>query len=276
MSRVNVRNVGKAGTVSYVAHGQPFGLGPDRARTGVLLVHGFTGTPFEMRPLGESLAERGFAVAAPVLAGHRGTTADLAATRWPDWMASVEAAFVGLRARCERAAVVGLSLGGLLTLELARRQPANIAALGLLSTALWLPPAARRFSQVMQSLPGVRTLALPTIAGSDISDRAMRAANKSAKSGSGMPLPALKSLIDFGDYLKPWLHEIKQPALIMHARQDHTIPFDCSAYLLRALGSTEKKLVALEKSFHVITLDLEREQVFRAVAEHVIQHAGPP
>jgi carboxylesterase len=240
----------------------------------VLLVHGFTGTPFEMRLLGEHLAQRGYAVSAPLLAGHRGTTAELAATRWPDWLASVEHAFDALLTRCERAAVVGLSLGGLLTLELARRRRDQIAALALLSTALWLPPAARRFSRVAQSLPGVRTLALPTIAGSDISDRAMRAANKAAKSGAGMPLAALQSLIDFGDYLKPWLGDITQPALIMHARHDHTIPFECSAYLLRALGSADKKLVALERSFHVITLDLEREQVFEKVAEHVSAHAG--
>src|SRR5262245_27456874 len=112
---------------------QPFWLGPDDARAGVLLVHGFTGTPFEMRLVGEALARRGLQVLAPLLAGHAGTTEDLRKTGWRDWLASVEQGFDALRARTERVAVCGLSLGGLLTLELARRRGSQVAAIAVLS-----------------------------------------------------------------------------------------------------------------------------------------------
>src|SRR5438445_1896995 len=95
---------------------RPFSLGPERAKQGALVVHGFTGTPFEVRLLGEALAGRGFAVEGPVLAGHAGTTSDLAASRWPDWVASAERALEKLRGRAERVGVCGLSMGALVAL----------------------------------------------------------------------------------------------------------------------------------------------------------------
>src|SRR4051794_28130513 len=114
--------------VEHVPDSSPFSLGPAQAPVGVLCIHGFTGTPFEMRLLGEHLGRRGFAVEGVRLAGHGGTTADLKATRWPDWLFSVEEAFQQLRRRAERIAVCGLSLGGLLALELARRQKSRVGA----------------------------------------------------------------------------------------------------------------------------------------------------
>jgi carboxylesterase len=250
----------------------PFWLGPERARGGVLVVHGFTGTPFEMRPLGEALAARGLVVLGPALAGHCGTTSDLAATRWPDWVSSVERAFDALRERCERVAVVGLSLGGLLTLELARRRPQQTSAIALLATALWLNDTAARFDRLVQRLPVVRGLAMPKLAGSDLSDREMRRLNQIAQGKAGMPLPALHSLVEFGRYMKPRVGEVKAPALVGHGRHDHTIPFECMEYLVRALGSKEITQLVLERSFHVVTLDVEREQVFDAVCKHVTKY----
>lgn len=258
---------------------QPFelGLAPlgKKAEVGVLVVHGFTGSPFEMRLLGEHLAGRGLAVIGPRLAGHAATTGELAATRWPDWLSSVERAFDRLRERCERVAVVGLSLGGLLTLELARRRKQQVSSIALLATALWLPSRALRFDALVQATPFVRNLALPKLAGSDIRDKEMRRRNQIAQGRAGMPLPALHSLVELGAYLKPRLHEVTHPALLMHSRQDHTVPFACMDHLAKHLGTPPGSLheVPLEQSFHVITLDVEREQVFRAVEDHVRAYA---
>jgi carboxylesterase len=238
-----------------------------------LCVHGFTGTPFEMRLLGEHLAASGFAVEGPRLAGHAGTTAELRATRWPDWLFSVEEAFDRLRARADRVAVCGLSLGGLLTLELARRRKQQVRAVACLATALWLPPGTLRFDRLIQRTP-LRKLALPKIAGSDIRDREQRALNKIAQGRAGMPLEALHSLIEFGEYLKPRVHEVTQPTLLAHSRKDHTVPFACMDYLAKNLGSRSLVEIPLERSFHVLTLDVDREQVFRAVEEFVTTHAG--
>lgn len=253
----------------------PFGLGPDEARAGVVLVHGFTGTPFEMRPLGEALAARGFQVAAPRLAGHCGTTEDLRRTRWPDWLASVEEVFEGLKARCDEVAVVGLSLGGLLTLELARRRPAEVKAIAVLASALWLTPAAMRFERAIYKLPFAPRLALPKIAGSDIADPEMREKNQLAQGRAGMPLAALHSLIELGRHLEPRLGEVTAPALVGHARLDHTVPYSASERIAASLGSREIKMLTLERSFHCITIDVERETLFRAVAEHLLEHLHP-
>src|SRR5687768_898804 len=115
--------------------GAPFDLpGNDR---GVLCVHGFTGTPYEMRYLGQRLHDRGLTVVGPALPGHTTTVEDLDATTWRDWAAAVDEAFDALRARCRRVAVVGQSLGGLLSLYLASRRP-EVAAVASLAAPLWL------------------------------------------------------------------------------------------------------------------------------------------
>jgi carboxylesterase len=252
---------------------QPFSLGQSpnggRAERGVLAIHGFTGSPFEMRFLGESLAQRGFAVEGPLLKGHVGSTADLAASRWPDWVASADAALEKLRGRVQRIGVCGLSMGALVAIELARRHPREVEALALLAPALWLQKSAERFDALMARSP-FAGLALPKLAGSDIRDKEMRRQNGIAQGRAGMSLQALHSLVEFGQYLKPRLHEVTQPALLMHGKNDHTIPIACMDYVASALGTPRPWIytVPLERSFHCITLDVERAQVFAAVGDH--------
>lgn len=238
---------------------------------GVLLVHGFTGSPFEMRLLGEDLARRGFAVDGVKLAGHAETTRALAATTWHDWYRSAEDAVARLRQRVggRRVAVVGLSMGGLLTLELARRHRDAFACIGVLAAPLWLPPQAEKFARITASLPLIRNAALPKLAGSDIRDREMKARNARAVPKAGMPLPALASLVELGAHLRDKLGDVKTPTLLMHSERDHTVPFECMDAIANRLGTAEYRKVTLRESYHVITLDVERDRVFDAVAEWV-------
>jgi carboxylesterase len=252
---------------------EPFSLGPARAERGVLLVHGFTGSPFEMYFLGERLAARGFAVAGPRLAGHGGATADLARTRWPDWYATVSDALDALRARAERVAVCGLSLGGLLTLELARNRPRDVRAISVLSTALWLTRAAELFDaayfRITKRVPLIARAVLPKLAGSDIADPIMKRANGIAQGGAGMPLGSLHSLIEFGRHVRARLGEVRTPALVVHGRRDHTVPIACMDAIVRGLGARAEDVetLVLERSFHCITLDVEREALFGTIAD---------
>src|SRR5262252_485179 len=109
-------------------------------RRGVLLLHGFTGTPFEQRTLGERLhRDRGVTVCGPLLAGHGSSPRELALTRWQDWEASALAALDQLAQRCDRVAVGGLSMGGLLAVRMALLRPRLVRALVLMSVPLWLP-----------------------------------------------------------------------------------------------------------------------------------------
>jgi len=238
---------------------------------GVLVVHGFTGSPFEMRLLGESLATRGFAVEGVKLAGHAGTTRQLAQTTWHDWYRSASDALDRLRDRVggKRVAVAGLSMGGLLTLELARLRAEALAAICVMSAPLWLPPQAEKFSQVMARLPLVRALALPKLAGSDIRDPEMKRRNRDAVPRAGMPLPALASLVELGAHLRDKLGDVKTPTLLIHSERDHTVPFECMDAIAHRLGTREYKKVVLRESFHVVTLDVERDRVFDEVAAWV-------
>jgi carboxylesterase len=252
----------------------PFSLpssseGGDR---GVVVVHGFTGTPFEMRLLGEDLAARGFAVEGPLLAGHGGTTRDLARTTWRDWVRSASDAVDRLRARVgnRKVAVVGLSMGALVTLELARTRPDDVAAIGCLAPALWLRPEGQAFAQFSGRTPLLRMLALPKLAGSDIRDAEMKRKNGIAQGRAGMPLAALASLVDFGIYLRDKLGDVRAPALLMHSENDHTIPVECmDAVANRLVNSPSGKVLRVREPFHILTLDVGKERVFDEVAQHV-------
>jgi carboxylesterase len=235
----------------------------------VLLLHGFTGSPFEMRLLGEDLARRGFAVDGVRLAGHGGTSRDLGRSTWHDWYATAEAALERLRARvgAERVAVAGMSMGGLLTLELARQHPAELAAICVMSAPLWIAPYAELFVRTATRVPLLRRGVLPSLAGSDVHDREMKRRNDVAKGSAGMPLLALMSLVEFGHYMRDRLGDVKTPTLLAHAEHDHTVPFECMDAIAHRLGTSEYAKLVLRDSFHVVTLDVERERLFSAVVD---------
>jgi carboxylesterase len=258
------------------ADGQPFSLGPARARVGALLLHGFTGSPFEVRLLGDFLAAQGYAVEGPLLAGHVATTAELARSRWPDWLESGNQALDRVRARADQVVVCGLSMGGLLTLELARRRPADLAAICVLAPALFLSDSALRFVDFTRRVPLIQKVALPKIAGSDIADRQMRRRNNLAQGDAWMPLSALGSLVTFGQEVRSHLGEVRLPILLAHSRKDHTVPFACMGAVADGVGTPRRDVrqLVLERSHHVITLDVERETVFRAIGEHIQEYTS--
>jgi carboxylesterase len=251
-----------------------FSLGPARARVGALLIHGFTGSPFEVRLLGESLAGAGHAVEGPLLAGHGGTTADLARSRWPDWLASAEAALDRLRGRAEKLVICGLSMGALVTLELARRRAAELSCIAALSPALFLGDASVRFVNFSRRVPLIQRIAFPKIAGSDLADPEMRRINGVAQGAAWMSVAALTSMVELGEEVRSHLHEIRLPILLAHSRRDHTVPFACMEAVAQGVSTPRSHVrqLILERSYHVITLDLEREIVFKAVAEHIREY----
>lgn len=272
------------GTVEVSAHAlrRPFLLTPPVSSSrdevaaptaGVLLIHGFTGTPFEMRLLGEGLCRRGYVVYAPLLAGHGKTSDVLAATGWQDWRASVDEALTLLRAVTPTVCVAGLSLGGLLTLELARLRGAELAAVASLSAPVWLPKPIELLIKVTRWLRRTPpTIAVPKGAGSDIADPVMRQRNNLAQGAVGLPIVAVLSLREFMDHVRAGLGDVKVPTLLMHGRKDHTVPFSCLAAIQAGVGTREVETRTLEKSYHVVTLDLDREQVITDVDAHFSRH----
>ncbi|MEO8701072.1 MAG: alpha/beta fold hydrolase [Kofleriaceae bacterium] len=228
---------------------------------GVVLVHGFTGTPFEVRYLGEQLARAGYTVSAPLLPGHGTSVDDLDATTWQDWTTHVEQVLDALRVRCRTVAVVGQSLGGLLALQLASRRP-EVAAVASLAAPLWLEGLSARAARWTTSGPLTRIRRLPKLGGSDVRDRRVRAENPCYPS---IPTRALGQLLAFMAVADAALAQVTQPVLVLHARQDHTAPVACAPRIAEATRAVRMRI--LPDSYHLIAADVERD----IVAAEVIQ-----
>ena len=189
----------------------------------VLCLHGFTGTPYEVAPLARGLANAGFFVSAPMLAGHGESPTILAATRWQDWLGSAEAALERLRAASgERpVALAGFSMGGLLALRLARLHPKGISALGLMSVPLrlrdWQIVVARAWACLPTFLRRGRLATIHKRGGSDVTDKAVRSENPALHE---MPLAGIVELIELAAVVRRDLPFIHQPSLVAHGDRD--------------------------------------------------------
>jgi carboxylesterase len=253
-----------------LADSAPFWF-PGGAELGILCIHGFTGTPFEVRHLGQRLSEQGLTVSGPALAGHTTSIAELDQTTWRDWYGTVEQSFDALRERCARVAVVGQSLGGLLALYLAAQRQEQLVAVAALATPLWLFPLARaavwatRPGRVVTDRLGRAVRALPKLAGSDVRDPVVKERNPCYQA---VPVRALHQLVAFMGEVERHLPRVRVPALIMHSRQDHTAPYACSERIAARVADTVKH-VALTESYHLIASDVEREQVAAEVSAFV-------
>ena len=230
---------------------------------GCLLVHGFTGNPSSMRPMGEYLADQGFTVVGPRLKGHGTRVEDMFDNTYEDWIVSAETGLDEIRRRCRTVFVAGLSMGATLALHLACTHPDTVK--GVVSICgpvfmkdfrLFFMPLIRPF---VKTIPGV---------GSDIKDHAV-----TELAYERMPLSALGELLKLCRLVKEELPQIKQPALIFESREDHVVHPSNAPYILEHIGSAEKELIWLENSYHVATLDFDKELIFEKTAQFMRQHS---
>lgn len=239
---------------------------------GVLLLHGFTGTPYELAPLDAALRAAGYECHSPLLHGHGRGVRALAHSSAADWVRSAEHGLMDLYERLQRhprprLAVVGLSMGGLLTLRLAARYAPLIRALVLLAPALALYPGQERLIRALARGPGAY-VSLPKLFGSDVRDRAARRANPATWA---MPLRSLRSLTDLMAEVRALVPEVRHPALLVHGAHDKTIPPAVLGELAARIGTppAELRLLWLSQSAHVLPIDLEREALAAAVLDHL-------
>jgi len=249
---------------------------PGAGEVGCLLLHGLTGTPAEMAPLAAALAGR-HPLWMVRVAGHATSVADLAETSWLDWYASAEAGARALTAAAPRIVVVGLSMGALLAVHLAIEHSDVIAGVVLLSPAIALQRGTvRRLSRFLRALAaldarsGALRARLARVLfpkhGSDIADPAVRATHPGYRQ---VPLRALLNLLLLQRVVLREAARVTQPALVVHAAHDHTCPIAAARALYARLGSHDKRLVVLEESFHVVTVDRERARVAAEVRRFV-------
>lgn len=232
-----------------------------------LLIHGLSGTPHEMRYLGEQLAAAGVRVCGVRLAGHAGEPEELGAATHSQWYESVVEGFERLREYGDPNIVIGLSMGSVLAARLAADQREEIAGVVMLSPAFFLPLWVRGLLKATRILGPLADRVYLRGSAADIHDDAARQAHPSSRL---MPLRAVFELLDLSAAVRPRLNRITQPALVIHSRRDHTCPIRRNVdFLLAHLGGTHKRAVELDKSFHVITVDSERNRVADEVVEFV-------
>ncbi|MCL2457371.1 MAG: alpha/beta fold hydrolase [Desulfobulbus sp.] len=255
------------------------------SRTGILLVHGLTGTPMEMLSVAKRLNKYGFTVSCPVLAGHCGTEQDLLATRWRDWAASAEQALLRLREHSDVTFVGGLSAGAVLSLYLADLYPSLVRGMALYSTTLtwdgWSIPKLSFLLPLVLRLPyvGKRYHFTETFPYGIKNEHLRRRIVAKLKSGdtataghTHTPGVIVRELWRMVDAVKEKFPSIRTPALIVHADNDDIAGLRKNAlYMQRRLaGPTE--LLRLYDSYHMVTVDQERHLVADATARFFQGH----
>ncbi|RAJ65452.1 esterase/lipase [Streptomyces sp. Amel2xB2] len=224
----------------------------DGSETGVLVCHGFTGSPQSVRPWADHLAAKGLTVSLPLLPGHGTRWEDLEVTGWQDWYATVDRELRTLTARCERVFVCGLSMGGALALRLAARHGDAVSGIAVVNPAV--------------TFPRLQGYALPL--GRFLLRSAKGITSDIAKSGAGevgyerVPTQAAYSARDFFRRVRGELPQVTQPLLVMHSRTDHVVPPSDSALVLARVSSADVTETVLEDSYHVATLDHDAERIF--------------
>jgi carboxylesterase len=238
----------------------------DGGTVGVVLSHGFTGTPQSLRPWAEHLAAEGFSVRLPRLPGHGTRWQDLNATRWPDWYGEVERAFDDLLGRCDRVFAGGLSMGGTLVLRLGEQRAGEVAGLVVVNPSLGtqrrdiklLLPLLHR---VVPSFPGI---------GSDI-----RKPGERELAYDRTPLRALHSLRDLWRTTLTDLAKITAPTLLYRSRVDHVVEAMSGRLLRAGASSCEVSERILEDSYHVATLDHDAPTIFAGTVDWIRRHIAP-
>jgi carboxylesterase len=229
---------------------EPFSLGD--GPVGVLLCHGFTGTPQSMRPWGEHLAAAGFAVRCPLLPGHGTRWQDANASTEDDWYDAVSTALDELAARCAAVVVAGLSMGGTLALRLAQQRPDDVAALVLVNPSLL---TERRDAPLLPLLARITPAWAPI--GSDI-----KKAGSVELAYPRLPTRAALALRRLWAAVRADLSRVRAPLLVFRSTVDHVVEPASVRVLLAGVGSTDVTEVRLEDSYHVATLDNDAPRIF--------------
>jgi carboxylesterase len=259
---------------------------------GVLLLHGLTGAPAEMKFVGKGLARAGFTVYGMQLAGHCGTKEDLLATGWRDWYASAEQGMALLAGRCRRVFAAGLSMGALLALRLAAAHPETVAGIGLYSTSLRHDGRSvsklNPFLPLLLLLPWGRRHCFPESFPYGIKNERLRErivslmfSGDSSKAGlTGTPGASLQELWRLRKVVMKDMPAIRTPTLIMHAAQDDVTSLWNVHYLQKHLAGPIETIL-LDNCFHMITVDQQCQDVVAHTARFfqalgVSQHCKEP
>jgi len=236
----------------------------------VLLIHGLTGSPFELKPLARRLHKNGFTVKGPCLAGHGRTLEDLTATTWYDWYETVHDTFKELKTHYKTVSVSGLCMGALLALYLAHEEGHKVSSIATLSTTLfydgwslpwykfllpvsYLPPIKYFYSYEERSPYGVK-------------DERMRkrieiSLKESSIAYASFPAQSMHELFKLVKSVKKTIQRVEVPTLILHAMQDDVASIKNANYVESNVGSSVIRKILLDDTYHMLPLDNQKERV---------------
>ncbi len=235
----------------------------DGGPVGVLLCHGFTGSPQSLRPWAGRLAEAGLSVSLPRLPGHGTTWQEMARTRWEDWFAEVDRAFGELAKRADEVFVMGLSLGACLALRLAEIHTDAISGLVLVNPSITQDSSLFLLAPVLKHLPtSVKGVA------NDIKKEGARELGYDR-----MPVKAVASLPQLWNLTKAGLSGLTQPILVYRSAEDHVVGPKSLALLRSAVPASQLTVLPCEDSYHVATLDNDAPAIFAGSLEFVRAHS---
>jgi len=240
----------------------PFDL-PGRGRAAALCLHGLTGTPYEVRSLGEAISAAGIRAVGPALPGHNETPERLAATPYTDWLEAARAHFQRLRGEYESVFVVGMSMGGLLALALAEEEPVD--ALATIGTPLVLH---HPFAWLIPLVKYLRPMS-PKSSGSDIRDPVARARHAGY---AVMPLNSVHELQRLQRLVRPRLAQITAPILVAHGVHDQTASPRDAVEIRDSVSSEVREYLLLAASGHIVPVDFDGPALAQAIAEFLARH----
>lgn len=232
-------------------------------KTGILLLHGFTGTPSELRPMGQYFNERGYTVYAPLLAGHGTSPEEMEQTTWRDWWQSSLDAYDKMRAeKLDRLFVAGLSMGGTLSLALAAQRPVDgvipmCAPIYIRDRRALLANVLKYFIRYKKRTghrdPEIEAHLCPY-------DRT--------------PVKCIAELTQLISHVKTLLPDVKAPSLVIQAGKDELILGKSAQYIYQNIASTDKKLSWYHQSTHIITVDRERKELFKEIEQFIRERSS--
>ncbi|MBN1628969.1 MAG: alpha/beta fold hydrolase [Thermoleophilia bacterium] len=235
----------------------------DNARVGVLVSHGFTGSPHSMHELGLQLTDAGYTVALPLLAGHGRTPEQLEKVTWTEWTEDVERTYEWLRKRTDTVLVSGLSMGGTLALWMAQHHP-EVAGVVTVNAAVRHPQELlmRAFGR----------LGFPRWAKAVGNDARLEGVDERAY--DRVPMRAARQFALILAAVRRDLSLVHCPALVFSSAVDHVVPPANQHEIYEKISSKHKALVKLHNSYHVATMDNDKKVVFAKTLEFLASHAG--
>lgn len=240
---------------------EPFYL--NGGSTGILLIHGFTGAPPEMRLIGDYLHQHGITVSAPMLPGHGTVVEEMNQYKWTDWVAHTRQTLTELKAACDTVFIAGLSLGSLITLNLAAEEDD-------LSGAILYAPSIKLTSKLIHLTPILKYFIQKVK--KPLDQYAKQAADRQEWTYNERPMAGAHELLKIISHTRTVLPKVKCPLLIIEAAKDEIIDPACSRFIYDRVASAEKEILTLPESGHCLTIDGEWETAAEKSHRFIVRH----